>query len=684
MTIDSVLLGRQCKAEVKAARDAEKIRRAALPKEEKTDLPKLIDFLESLLLNIPEGAERAKKAFWIKKYTLGRTPSANPDAMIVAPKYEAWPIGEIPAWIKESFARQTWYWNVLCQPVQHELRLLKAQYAELIRQAILGGLAVEEKKTVAGVEETKLKILKEKPFKALMNTADYAPLKKILKATKDLSLLASALRQEKEIEPNGWSIFNLNLANKVSELRGWEQRMIQGRFETCLKNRGQKKLKFNQGYPRVQEDNFEEGGIDLYFSGQNLVLGSQPIKNSYVRISAPYNPPNHHGPKTGKQRRLREMRKVVIRDGKSGGEFEMDVLFHDYPRNARMKGMKVRARLVGSKLRWFFVPTFEVPAIATAEPSTRIIGGFSTGWSQKDGSLIIGHFYRGSYSPIIYDFDSNRFARRWSQRNPDFPIEATPGGLSDFRSRLGILQRDMKMKMSSLLVAANAIPAGWDKFGKHGMLALMAEACQAGNPLAPLLPEFDAWAKRDRELGLIFTRVSTMVLEKQRLTYFKIARQILAGLTDIGVSKIDVKEMAEAPTEKGKTNIELMITNIQQKNRQSVAPAKLIQTIEYMAEKLGVRVHQIDSHFTRRRCSDPSCFHINPEIGLQRTFTCETCGREWNVGENTSRNIQLLTEECVKTDGKKCDHDGEKVPRARIFDTENEPKARVEAELPKA
>ena len=126
MTIDSVLLGRQCKAEVKAARDAEKIRRAALPKEEKTDLPKLIDFLESLLLNIPEGAERAKKAFWIKKYTLGRTPSANPDAMIVAPKYEAWPIGEIPAWIKESFARQTWYWNVLCQPVQHELRLLKA------------------------------------------------------------------------------------------------------------------------------------------------------------------------------------------------------------------------------------------------------------------------------------------------------------------------------------------------------------------------------------------------------------------------------------------------------------------------------------------------------------------------------------------------------------------------------
>jgi predicted RNA-binding Zn-ribbon protein involved in translation (DUF1610 family) len=641
-------------------RDKLKAERALLSKEARAELPPIGDVLRGALLPLcQDEIEKTKTLFWIHKYTVGSTAKNNPDSNVIAVRYRAYPLnGVVPDWVAESFRRQRWYWNVLAFRVETALKTVGAQYTS-IKEA-------QEHKLIS--EEEALDRIKQ---------VDYSEVRAATTAQHRLSKSANDIRKNKNNAKYilGESLFDYRLAEYVAKMRSWEQTLIDQKFTTCIKNRFGKALGYDEGYPKTNPEwNTEEGGIDLYFNGSNFdfpALGSKPasFRNSYVNISESYNPEDHSGPRAGKYRTNREIRLVTIRDGKK--EFLLNVLFHDVPTNARMKGLKVRAEKIGTKIEWHFIPTYEVPPSVPAIVSDRVFAGFDPGW-RKDGddahdAHIIGHTWTetSGHKVLTFSWDSNRWATRFSKRNPDFPIVATPDGLDDFKSRVGKLQRDMKAKMTEAL--SENKPVGWERYGKRGINKLMEEVRKSQtsplnkgdcmprfpNPLVALLPEYDAWEARDKELCAVYSRLSRMVTERKDKEYFRIARQICVGLiadgvTDLGIENTDVKELAEKPTEEGKKNWELHITNVQQKSRQRTGPAIFRGVLSYVAGKLGIRIHLIPAPNTTKTCS--YCGYVNKEIGMRTEYDCPGCGRHLIRDANAARNMAHKAEECAVAD----------------------------------
>jgi hypothetical protein len=653
-------LNAKVKQAVVEARDRLKAERALLSKEARVGLPPTADVLRGALLPLClDEIEKAKTLLWIAKYTAGAAPKNNPDSNTIAPSYRAYPLnGLVPDWVKESFARQAWYWNVLAFRIETALRGVGAQYVSI---------KAAEEHNLLSKEEAQDKI----------KQVDYSKVRAAIAAQHRLSKRANDIRTGKKAEfIPGENLADFRLAEYVAKMQSWEQKLVDKKFTVCVRNRFGKALGYDEGYPKVtNEYRPEEGGIDLYFNGDNFdfpVLGAKSIsfRNSYANISEPYNPPDHTGPRSGKYRVDREMRLVTIRDGKK--EFLLNVLFHDVPLNAKMKGLKVRAEKVGGKIEWHFIPTYEVPPSVPANVPTRIFAGFDPGW-RKDGddAHIIGHIWTeaGGHQELTLTWETNRFCRRYSEQHPDFPIVATPDGLDDFKSRVGKMQRDMKVSMTRAM--GEALPAGWDKYGKRGMIKLMEEVRkpQTG-PLLALLPEFDAWNKRDQELCAVYSRVSRMVTDRKDKEYFRMAHdacQALAacGVTDLGIEDTDVKELAEKPTEEGAENWKLAITNKQQKSRQRTGPSIFRGILSYVAGKAGIRVHLIPAPNTTKTCS--YCGFINTEIGMLKEYDCPGCGWHLIRDANAARNMMLQAQKCAKKDkdSRTCTREKEQKPKAK-------------------
>jgi predicted RNA-binding Zn-ribbon protein involved in translation (DUF1610 family) len=653
-------LNARVKQTVVEARDSLKTERALLSKKARVGLPTIADVLRGALLPLcQDETEKAKALFWINKYTTGATPKNNPDSNVIAIRYRAYPLnGTVPDWVKESFARQMWYWNTLAFRVETALRGVGAQYASI---------KAAEEHNLLSKEEVQDKI----------KQVDYNEVRAAVAAQHRLSKRATDIRTGKKTEfIPGENLFDFRLAEYVAKMRSWEQTLIDKKFTTCVRNRFGKALGYDEGYPKVtNEYKPEEGGIDLYFNGGNFdfpVLGSAPVsfRNPYVNISDPYSPPDHHGPRTGKYRANREMRLVIIRDGKK--EFLLNVLFHDVPVGAKMKGLKVRAEKVGTKIEWHFIPTFEVPPSVPASVPARLFAGFDPGW-RKDGddAHTIGHIWTEAdgHKPFTLNWESNRWATRFSKHNPDFPVVATPDGLDDFKSRVGKMQRDMKILMTQRM--GETLPAGWEKYGKRGMIKLMEETRKSETgPLSALLPDFDAWNKRDQELCAVYSRVSRMITDRKDKEYFRIAREICQGLldlgvTDLGIEDTDIKELAEKPTEEGKKNWELAITNVQQKSRQRTGPSIFRGILTYIASKMGIRTHLIPAPYTTKDCS--YCSYRNTEIGMKTEYDCPGCGRHLIRDANAARNMMQQAEACAKNDkdSRICTRKKEEKPKAK-------------------
>jgi hypothetical protein len=671
----------RAKAAVKQAREEE----AARPQGEREETPKRAFLLQRAgeLLNLQSqgGLELETKKFWINKMIVGKTPAQNPDAPLIAPRYEAWPAeGEIPEWLRQRFADEHWLWNALAQPVQHAIRGIREELKEAVsaiyKQAEAEGLDTKN-------EQVSKKLAPK--IKAAAKKVDFSPVKRIEQARRTVLKEADLIRHSKIAAPDaemqrlGWNRANWNFAENVSRRPAWLQRVVETRLSAASKARQTRREdgageKWFQGYPKPDPDERSgEGGLDIYFNGQNLAWSSGEMKNSYLVITPPWNPPDHRGPRGGKYRAHREMRKVTLCEPESNGEnhFSVNVLFHSVAAGARMKGYKLRAnRDANGKLRWFFIPTFELPDSAGQEQEQRTFVGVDLGWRKSgDEQFAIAHSWDKAheYRPWLGQIADNRWSKRYNIRQAKLPaaeqfsIRMTPEGLRDFASRKGALQRDFKMRMGELLQREKILPANWERVGKRGITRMMTQEKSLEFPrLQCLRDDYEAWAKRDRELSRIHRVAWQMVSENLDRQRREIARQILSGVTDIGVEALNVKQMAEAENE-GATNWERHIENVRDRSRQLTGPAKFLSILVNTARKMGKRVHQIDSHYTSKSCSACGCIN-NLDSG--ETFTCAGCGRSWNRDENAARNLERLARECSDDDTNpvRCSHNGKSIP----------------------
>lgn len=514
---------------------------------------------------------------------------------------------------------------------------------------------------------------------------DYSPLQQIEKARFLTLKTAHWLRKPKgKPAPEGterWAIANWNFAKEAAKFPAYLQRIIEKRIFAESKARRTRRQTVNSdawdtGYPRpIEEDagkGIGEGRIEKYFEGQNLEWSVGEIQNSYILVSPPWNPPDHRGPRKGRHRSLREMRKITIREPESGGRnvFSFNVLFHTTYLGARMKGYKLHAENdANGKLHWFFIPTFELPDIMPDEHRT--FAGVDVGLRQSGEEEIKAvHVWKATikeYKCFPLKATDNRWARRYNARQENlseserFPIQMTQAGLRDFASRKDALLRDFKKKMDEVLKAVNCLPANWERIGRHGIARMMTqEKSPEFSALQCLRPEYDAWAKRDRELARIYRVAWGMVSENLDTQRRRIARDILLGVTDVGVEAMEWKKFAEEENE-GATNWERHVENIIDRNRQHSGPAKFKMILVSLARKMGKRVHWIAPAYTTRTCS--ACGQRN-EVGKSETFTCAKCAHFWNRDENAARNLARLARECAGGDTHplRCSRDGKSLP----------------------
>lgn len=641
------------------------------------------------LVNISSctGDERATKELWISKKILGKTPAQNPDAPRIAPRYEAWPVeGETPEWLRKCFADEHWLWNALALPIQHTISRIQAQQREVVA-------AIYKEAEASGLDTQDDHIRKKlsPKIRAALKGVNFSALAKILKERDVVLEEGHRIRgsevtdPEAEMQRLGWSKANWNFAVAVSNLPAWLQRIVEKRLHAASKARRTRRNattseKWSHGYPKPDpEDRTNEGRLDVYFNGDNVEWSSGSVQNGYLDISSRWNPPDHRGPRTGKYRSLREMRKITIYEPgvsarkrtkkENKNRFTLNVLFHAVPAGALMKEYKLRAQKdANGKLRWFFIPTFELGCIKG--PEQRRFAGVDVGW-RKSGDMDFKHVHcwseGGGYKPHELTIRANRWSRRYNNRQAkvsaenQFPVEMTPAGLRDFASRRATLLRDFKVKMGEFLKSEGRLTASWDRIGRRGIARMITNnKSPEFATLQCLRAAYDAWAERDVELARIYRTAWAMVsenLDKQRR---EIARKVLLDVTDVGVEALDVKQMAQAENE-GTTNWERHIENIQDRSRQLTGPAKFLSTLVNTARKMGKRVHQIDPYRTSKTCSD--CGHAN-EIGVEEHFTCTVCGRAWNRDENAARNLARLARECAADDTHplRCSRDGKSTP----------------------
>lgn len=629
-----------------------------------------------------DSAESQKKRWWIDKLTLGNRmySAARENVPIIAPRYESWPAGPIPEWVRERFHQEQWLWNALALPVQEAIRGIKATISAIYEEAKASGLDTDDPAV-----RRKLSPLIQKALK----NVDYTPLREIERQRSLVFQAAEWLRNQnptgkrkpkKERPPLGteaWTTPNWNFARQVAKLPFYLQRIVAERISACQKARRTRREagdsgKWLQGYPRPDlDDSAEEGGIDVYFNGQNLDWSVGEMRNTYAQISPPCNPSAHHGPRGGKYRRLREMREVTIREPEfPGHRFTLNVLFHAVPSHARVKSYKLRAEKDGrGKLRWFFIPQLELTVPASAPERTFV--GVDLGWrKENEQEFAAAHSWdqKRGYRRWTLRIPNNRWARRWnSQKNrtsladQGFPIELTPEGVRDFASRRGALLRDFKTKVGERLRQAGQLPANWDRIGRRGIMRLFTdEKSPQFAVLKNIRTDYGEWLNLDTQLGHVYRVGWAMLTDNLDRQRREIARNILDGMTDIGIEGLNLKAMAEAENQGG-ANWQRHIENIRNQSRQMTGPANFIMILTNMARKMGKRVHFLNPWRTSRRCSACGCEN---NLGSAETYVCANCGKRWNRDDNAARNLERLARECSGDDGDplRCSRDGKHKP----------------------
>jgi Putative transposase DNA-binding domain len=667
------------KEETLAAVEAAKAEEALRTPEERKAVPKK-NYLSQrsraiLNVNALDGDERKTKELWISKKILGKTPAQNPDAPIVAPRYEAWLVdGELPAWIGKRFADQHWLWNALALPIQHAIREVRAkqntQLSAIFQEAEANGLNTKDPDV-------------QKKVKAVFEDTDHSPIKNMIKQRELVLQTADQVRsrsiKEEEIQQLNWNLANWNFVASVAALPAWLVRLVDTRIQAASKarrTRGDKGAgdKWWIGYPQPDlADRGEEGGLDVYYNGDNITWTGEPMSNGYVDISAAYDPTDHSGPRGGKYRAFREMRKVTLYEPGSAGartkkseknKISLNVLFHSSPASARMKGYKLRAEKdAAGKLRWYFIPTFELPT--PEAPALRTYAGIDPGLRQdgEGGYKAIHVWYAEAQEYKCYSIASgnNRWVRRYNAQQAKLPegqrylLELTHEGLRDFASRKDMLLRDLKVKIGEVLTAAGKLPMKWNYYGKTGIDKLMYSKHDAVPELKVLHAEYEAWIKLDRELGKVYSVAHGKMSEHLDTQRYKIAREILLRVTDIGLENFGSKAINEKENEG--ENWERAITNKVKRNRQYVGPSKFKTILMGLAVKMGKRVHLIEPAYTSKTCSE--CGQRNT-LTKGEKFICEQCGIIWNRDENASRNMARLARECAEGDdhGLKCSRTG--------------------------
>lgn len=382
--------------------------------------------------------------------------------------------------------------------------------------------------------------------------------------------------------------------------------------------------------------NFNGGGT----AGQFSKIGA------YCEVGPPYSPPNHAGPRTGKYRGAREIRKVRIRLNSSAPWFELDVLFH-----RPLVGCPKAVKLTRDESAWFVAFSMEAP-LPPPLKAERCFAGLDYNW-REDGEELSTLDIGGKGLPFTsfnLDFVPNRRTRRQAagirKDSVGLPMfDPTPSGRKAFRKEIDARKDAIKTRLG--------LP---QNFGWHGI----------ANTIAPddskaFLAEELAWYGRAKSLFKYMCGVET----ENRLRQFRLFATSIAkycvehGVTDVGSPDDSFKDMAEQERKEGIKNWESRICNVRDENRQIAAPGKLREIIEHTLRKIGVRVHRINNWRTSQRCE---CGHDTKTF--KKTFTCQGCGNRLDRSLVAVSNASKLAFECSCGDShaRVCSKNGKDLP----------------------
>lgn len=422
------------------------------------------------------------------------------------------------------------------------------------------------------------------------------------------------------------------------------KRDVLSRFATVIKmaKNGQ------GGYPSANEVP-KRFTLTLNFNGAGF--------GSYIKIGGPYNPPNHNGPRGGKYRGQREIRKVTLRVDTKSPVLDFDVLFHralppdvvSYPKSVKLTRSEDN--------RWFV--GFSIESRLPEAQATKKFAGLDYNWrGAKDAKDGLGVLDIGSESTpresFVISFSENRRARRQRLgKSRDAiglpPYVPTPEGRKSYQKAMDERKDELKRNL------ALHEKAGWRKIREVA----------ASNELAPeqqrMVDEALAWY--GRALAQFSFMCATETANRDR-NYRAMAIRILAyctqhGITDVGSPDDDYKGMAEEERDEGLLTYESRMMNVRDANRQIVAPGRLRQIVEWTLKKNGIRVHRMNPWRTSQRCL---CGADTKSRDL--SFSCSGCGKKLHRSDVAVWNAARLASECGDGDDhpRVCSRNGKSRP----------------------
>lgn len=579
----------------------------------------------------------------------GRVPAAVP---VRGRSYAAWLAdGVLPEWVQDLRVRQLEVWNAVALHFEHELGVIRDQYAAIQER--------KEQSIKTGLDEKRA----EQQAQTEREVVDFS---KVNRLKKELHKVFADAQEKAETPFGKWL---------KARLPREQLRELGKRLAKVLGTR--KGKRWDEGYPRRKQDAEDlPFALTLHFAGKNLNMdwadAATAAHNSYLEIGPQHDPPNHHGRRgaNGGNRTRRQMRRVTFflprpevgkRERGNNLEFSLDVLVHDperLPPVVKQAGVHFR----DGKWSVSFVVEQDFPKIV---PETRTYLGVDIGWRQKEADAVAVVHYATetseSYDHKSIQLERNRRMRRlWKDEslNPRDRLRQMAKEISES-------QNAMKAVLTQYLEKNGGIPAGWDRAGKR----MMSRAPIADPAVAA---QRDNWLKEDAEGRKRFGLMSGTLAIYKRNKYIEWAHRLCDMATDIGVEQKFVKQVAEAKPSKAERKQrveekqyvpEKHIAEQAAANRQFAAPAMFVEILKWVAKKRGVRVHILDPWMTTRRCF--GCGHDNPPAPIDSvTFVCAGCGRNWNQDENAAMNLARLARECSGGDGNRggCSHDGKSMP----------------------
>jgi hypothetical protein len=596
----------------------------------------------------------------------------------------------LPKWIEDSVTRQRLLWNALAALCRNARRACSSvpedEFLLFIKETVLP--AFKTYNDSLGRKGAKLKMKEPKKLKEENPSPDAlwklaGSLKHRIEEGKPVppGLLekVEAFTSKYKTDYSPLNTFLNNRGNIAAEeakkygLKHWEKKSVITSFESTLKLRKTKMMKFGEGWPRLKERlplqvsdwnisyNFGQGGVD---SAELLTEKGVPGLNLGANLA-----PSATGHKkmlptsSAAKRMIRPATISIAGENKERWVYNFCVLEHRHlPEGSLVKEWKLTHQDGNLWLNLIIAyPTAPQEKIE-AQMNT---AGLDIGWRRNNEGIKFGVLYE----PVTQSFneltvDLTKIAADPTKRTP-FRIDFGPGKhlrrhTADYlpnwkpgdeipnaidlreilRSRMDKVKDEAKNKIQEVL--GDETPVWIKKVGRRGMLKMKDETYKGNPAIVELL---SAWAVKDEKLGKVFSTFSENITRRIQYGKYQVAHDVARFLHSKGVHRLNVEAKFLANAATNQTNNDEYSLKNSQRYRQFIGVAGFVAMLKEVAEKYGIEVVEVDAAYSSRTCS--YCGNVNE--GTQKLrFEC-ACGREIDQDQNAAIIISRSTEKATET-----------------------------------